>query len=58
MYIYMIRKIGTEDFYCDRPQQWWRQEFASIWRSLEKVRGVFAKLEDVEIVKFEFKEIS
>ncbi|KKL12255.1 hypothetical protein LCGC14_2537560 [marine sediment metagenome] len=61
MRIYMIHKCGTDDFYCDRPQQWWRQEFADSWwgaHGLGDVLRVFAGLhnKDVcEIVAFDLK---
>ena len=56
--IYMIRKIGTDTYYshdtCKFVSQYWGTT-CYVRISLEEMA---AKLEDVEIVEFELKEVS
>ncbi len=56
--IYMIRKIGTDSYYSDDTQKFVSQYWGTISYIFSSLEDIAAKLEDVEIVKFELKELS
>ena len=55
--IYMIRKIGTDTYYCDDTRKFVSQYWGTISYVISSLEDMAAKLEDVEIVTFELKEV-
>jgi len=56
MTIYMIRKIGTDQYYSDCTRKFVSQYWGTLSLVLSSLEDMAAKLENVEIVEFEFKE--
>ena len=58
MIIYMIRKIRTNTYYSDDTRKFTSQYWGTLSLVLSSLEDMAAKLEDVEIIKFELKEVA
>ena len=57
MIIYMIRKIGTNQYYSDDTRKFVSQYWGTLSLVLSSLEDMAIKLKNVEIVKFELKEL-